>query len=1020
MMDEVEKLKLIARARRRKAEAMNAGAEQEISQNAPQPVETQTNALQQEMADRQPVAPPAGSQFNDPYGMVKPLDQSLGDAIEPYKVMAGSVWNAAKNTATSLAAGSEAINKGIEGIENPIVKSVASTVNRALNPAGSFLPQGTAQAIDENIPSVTPRPGTLETVALPMGEIAAGMVGPGKFIKTAETIGIPRIFANIAKYMAVNAGGIAAVDPDVRPMFTGENAEIVDLAGKMALDNEGNFSEQLLKNKLNMLAEAMVLAKPSEWALRGTAGVVKGLKSITVDPLLNWKSLDVKKQQAAKDIITELIDIHPDDTVEIIKQKKLNLAKKIRDGADVKVQSDIPGVDDVNIQRPTMNAMIEGGATPQETARAAGVQASAVAKGAPMTEAAQAKPSLELDRVSNQTREAFGGKNSAEEARKGVLQSADQDVKNYDSEVLRKETELNTTRKDTTDLVKDDSLIGSEVSKASEGNQFDLRSRVNNTADELVDKHNINKKEVINESDENFTAIDNTTPADMESFNSVRESADEYLPSDIKKLIDSADGSYGYLKKKVLPELSAEINDLYNSGKGRIAGKLVALRDNIRNHQMEYLTARREPTGKFKKSSPETQVAAQKADKFFKEEVAPMKQGTSDELTDIAKQSKFDYKTGKALKEDEYRVKSRAALKSTLNDPDKAEYTKRVLEIANDPKLAEDYVLGNFAERIADDVAQNGVDSVNVPTIAKSLRDYIPVLGDKGSKKVQTFLTKLESKKMKVSEMTKELDVIREEAKTAKDQIQKKELSNFLDKQGLQNLDPDDVFTKFLSDQDGANQMKQLINRVQSTDNPVAMDGLKSTYANYIKNHVFRGGTDAAGAKNINQTVVKNTREGRDRLIEYGNMIHGKDSTVMKMYTTLLNEADKTAGMKGAVKIPLSPVNANDVQARGAIDFAITQVFGQLNRWGSRLRSVAGRTISSRSSVKQTIDAIDFVNANPKAAAKLIEDIAEQEGSQMNKENKRRVYQFLVLNGLIDNESMPEDLDDQTENALKK
>ncbi len=546
---------------------------------------------------------------------------------------------------------------------------------------------------------------------------------------------------------------------------------------------------------------------------------------------------------------------------------------------DVKIESGLPGVRDINYRRPTMQSFVKGGGDQSgaERARATALESSARSRSLSKLDEVSAQPALEFDRVTDDTRKVFGDKDSVEEARKSVLKSADKDVKNFDTEVSRQTDNLEQYKKDSTDLVKDDEFIGKAI-KSGEGKiQLDLRSRPNEVTDNIVQEHNKNKADIKGISDDNYDKISGDELADMDYFNEgfapfKKNLIDDPKNKDIVELIDAGDGSYGYFKKKIYPELSGHADELLTANpKSRQGLKLRAFLKDFENHQDGKLIGE-EKAGVFGEK--------EKAGKFFKEQVVPYRQGTSDELTRIQNQKGRKYP-------DEAAVESRAVLKHTLDDPDKAEYTKRVLELVPDPKLRRDYVLGSLAEEISDTVAMLEPDE---------------------ARQVESLINNIESKKLTTKQMTEQLDILKEDTKDFKERLYKGELKKFLDEDGLINTDGDQIFGEYLSDEKGGNKIKQLINRIKSSDNPVALDGLKSTYSKKLKD-AFRGGRGAAGEKNINENI------DLEKLFEYGDIIHSDNPKVMNMFRSLQKESVDSASFRNAKKATMSDINQFDKDA---------------------------------------------------------------------------------------------------------
>ena len=313
-----------------------------------------------------------------------------------------------------------------------------------------FAGTDSAKTIEENVPELKSNDAT---VNFGQQAVAAGVgaAGPQKFIKGGQALTqLPRILANTAKFVAVNAGGVAAMDDDVNPLVTGENAELGNYAAwaDLGTDRNGTYSEELVKNKLELLLEGAALSKTFQVVGKGISATTKFLTEDVIGGLTNWKSLPVAKQKALEEYISRVKNMDPQDTPAQRSAKLQDLADVIDRNAEVDIASPAPGIDGVKYNRTTSGALLaDPSTTPAEKARAVGTQAHVLAGSAPETEAVLGAPSLALEKATDQANVAFGGKAASEQTRKAILKSGERDVANYTDEVARQEQGLATPPK---------------------------------------------------------------------------------------------------------------------------------------------------------------------------------------------------------------------------------------------------------------------------------------------------------------------------------------------------------------------------------------------------------------------------------------------------------------------------------------------------------------------------------------------------------------------------------------------
>lgn len=1008
-----------AKAKTRMQQSQNANLGAEIQANQPTPI-----AQEMQPEERQPVAPPEEGGLA---GWAKSFGRSVEAGNHPVAGALASageaagdlgmgvvkgVYNAPRNILSTALGANEMASKGIQDFKqnHPVLGSIAEAANKQLNPVGSAVPQGTEQAFDQAVPQAQYTSGE-QALAGGATEFGVGMLGGGVVAggKTAVA-GLPKIIANLGKYFVSNASGVAAIDPETKTLITGDNAQFGKLVGGLSLDPSGNYSEDLMRKRLNLLGEALVVAKPTEFAVGSVAKLGKFVYDLTAGNLSRWASMGAKEREVAGSIVAELDNVTGQESAKELEAIHQRVADKIRAGAKVEQPSDLPGVDAVDYNRPTAEAYAKGagtspeGISPAELSRARGMQSSAAARGLPELDQAMAQPSLKLEKAANQTREVFGGQQSVENSRQGVVKAANDEMAGIDQQVAAKKQNVAQEEASIGDTVRKDPYLGPALK--DEDISLGLRKPINQAADKIVEAHNVNKQSIIDEGNAKFKGIGGEDIEASASFNRVYEKNQDYIPQHIKDMIEE-DPSYGGLKTKVVPELSREIDALYNSGTRadrEAAMGLRQIKDNINQTQLNALK---------KSGNRDVAARATEADRHFIEEVAPNRQGLSQDLTDIKEKNR--------LAPEEQVVQSRKKLKATFDDPDQIEHTRRVLNLADSPQEATSYVLGNVAEDLHSTLTSRGAGAIDPEQIAKSLRPYADMLPAGESKRLTDFVNNLKAKKGDVAALQTELESFTKAAEASKKKIQDKELAKFFTDSGVPVKNPDDVFTDVMNGKHSLEELDQIKARLKSLNDPEIGDGLKSAYARFLKEKVFRGGETRAGSKNINEQTLSAVKSGKDKLLEIGDAIHGSNSTVMKIYRKLLDEAGTSENFRSAPKTLGEDISKYDKGARQGIDFMITQVFGQLNRWGSRLRSVTAKTIGGSSAKADYLKAMDAVMSDPQKAADLIEQLGKEAGSTLSKGQKKRILQWGINSGIYqpnDEKKLLDDTSDQTDKAL--
>ena len=926
--------------------------------------------------------------FSSPEELKQRFDRPLGEALRedfiektPYGMVAAGGWNAAKNIGQTIAAG-----------------------------ADYLLGTDSATTIAETIPSYEPT-STIGQATIPAGEIGAGMLTGaglagqvGKVKAVADKL--PSLIKAVGSYISSVGGGVAAADDKTKPLVTGDNALIPIFEG-MGKDEKGNFSEDLLRNKLNLLAESLAIAKPVEYGLRGVTGSLGWVVDETIGNVTRWKDMTTKERQAVKDTATVLSGFNPNASAKEQAAWYRKVAESAERQKEATYKINVDGVNDATVKRTTSRALIEDGVSPSDQARLAGVEAEILAKGAPETEAIASTASTELERVANQTRKAFGGSEMADKSKDDIYTGVQKEIDDIDAEVTAKEFEGIRNSQNLDDVIKEDEFLGKSVSKSEAERDLSLVERHNTTADDIAKSH-FDAQEARRETlKPRYDALEDSKikidKKALEDGIAQLNQDEEVLPKAVAKMIERSDGSYGKFMRDIMPELKKSASDLYNNKQGRKAAQLKDFISKQEDFQFESVMRRSAGNSKIAQ-----EVLALRKD--FKENVGQYRQGAAGKIEDQTKEN--------FLRPDDAIVDNRKTVKSTLDDPDSAEHSKRLFKSIPENKqhLKGDYVLGAWANKFADRIRDKGIDALDPTELAQFGRQYRPLLEGDSLKRYDKFISNVEKRKLTTKQFEDEIKLVKSNADKARKEIEG-ETAPFVDKQGKLKQEGDDVFETYLNDKDGANQLDSLIKRADKT--PDGRKGLKSSFVNLMKKKMFRSGTDPAGGKNVSETFMKALDDG-DKLIKFGEKVFSDEPDVMAVYKGLMKEAGNATSLKGATKVSQTAINQADTQASKGIDFVITQAFGALSRWGSRIRSATGKYVTSQSSKDMVLKARDAIQSNPQLFAKYMREEADNIEKGISPNVRKRMYDFLVLQGTLTEEDKDSFLEDTFKTQTKK
>lgn len=930
----------------------------------------------------------------------KMLDTATGAAEGYIDYSVGAVkgaYNAVRNTAETVAAAGEATGNRIDQIENPAIRGVARAAGGLMAP-NSLLPKGSAEAIHENVP-VAQTEGLAEGVGELVGETGVGFLAGTKGLDKLAQLPthIPSFFRAISRYTTGALGAATTSDPE---------SAIVDITGRMGIDPKtGTYDEQYLKGKLNLFVTAWLAAKPAEIAVK--AGPVIAKKAIWdwfIKPIKNWGNLDVKKQTAVKEVATHISNIHPDDAPEIAAKKLEDLSAILRKNKFVEEASDTPGVDNLKIERDSISAMEAGGVSPEQVAGGRSIRNAALGKGSYQIETKQADATRQLGKVFDQTEEVFGGADTTEVSRKAIVDSGRKEVGTFENTVKDVQGKIDNSGKQLSSDMQNDEVFGRVMRDSSD---ISIAPRQNPAEDALLNK----SADVIDTFKagikERADAIQGK-PVNQKTLGKLLEKNKDLIHPDVLRMIKESNGDSKKLYENALKPLNKQIDDLYNSNKSLDGKRLEGIRDFI-NENIERTKAGKE----FRR--------------YYKDEYGrDVKDGV---LNDVEKALQEGSRYGDEMNPRSI-DKARNAITAVFGNKNRAtaQHLVDVLERrTGDASEVTDYYVGKVANNINDEIASGTkLTDIKFSSYISQLRDGAEILPQAERAKVEGFIQKIIKSQNDLTGMQDELKGAEKLFKDAEDRIYNRELGKFFDT-SEENPNAYGIFKSYMDNDNAGGQIDKLIKRIDDSNDPMAKDGLKSFFAKYMRDRFFaKTGTAISKDRKINEGEVRKIIDGTTQVMEYAKKIYGKDSAIVRMFDVGLRESHAGAAASSGRVVPSGAVDKADKDTRGAFDFLVTQVWGHLDKFGSRIRAAGGRVIASESSQQQTRDAWTAILKNPEELADGLEKYAKEIKGGMSPRDKRTIWQFMVTMGLFSNEDqeakdawLKSDADKQTDEAFK-
>jgi hypothetical protein len=874
--------------------------------------------------------------------------------LAPGANIVGGLYNAPRNLASTGLAASDYMTEQLFGY-NP----------------------GRAESFESVIPEYEPENFGGNVIA-GVTEVATGVAGGlkagAKIIEKA-----PQALKGLSALVLGEAGGVATSDIDTET--------ILPLLGG---DENGEFSEQLLLRRTQLLGEAMLLTKAGELAIRGGATTLSVMKAgiKRLNAIGNEKAI---AKEVANDLLNTLVDIKSTDTPEIIAQKK-------REIADILDKYGVVEFGDKKITRDSMTA-IEKGLPPGRERDLAYARGMRTGTDSPELEARLAEPSRVTEETLFELETKAGGPAKADELAGQIQTDVKGQIKDAGKKVAQTERRLANTEKSLEEMLQNDVELGDLLRKLGRKTNIDISTGKNVKLDQVRTKINKASEKMTKKKNDLFDAIPDNATVDTESILAKYEDIKDMMPKDLTDKfdtifsnIDVEDGfasiDFNTLVKFADFDLQNAIGVARKNGEYATADVLIDFKKNLVDDQLDFFIA----TGQ-----DDVANAALKAKEYYAKEYAPFwRDGRLQDLQDSARLNK--------LRPQDQAVEQRKILSSTLSDPEAPEYTQAIYDLMSrsdadaSQKLLSDYVLTDVASTAQSIINRTGkFSSDEVNSLVTRLEKFVPILNkaDPGqAKRFNKLVDAIRTKEFSAEELTKQLKQFQGDKANLEKELYNK-YGDFFTDYGLDKLPRtgQDAWTDVFKDKDIISKLPDIIKQAKKNKN---LDGLRAAYSKQFRDQLFRAQEMQGGAKKLNPLKDEDLK----RFYQIGDELYKQTPEVMEAVKGLIGEATSLSRSIGGKTV--SGVDASQFRkkASGVADFVITMIWGPLNRTGARIRSASGRILNATDPSDVAKKITGEIMSNPEEFARLARQIAEDETSSFSPAQKKAIYKWITATGL--------------------
>jgi len=849
------------------------------------------------------------------------------------------------------------------------------------------------------------------------------------------------------KFLIQESGAAAAMNPDDNSMGVFDTAEksisgyfatgAEDIPLELAFDEEGNFSQELLMGKLELLAENLLIGGGVVAGQKAGSAVYNFGKQTFANPLQAFFSAAAREEGQAKRIIREItgqqtvkpetiqklkefarkgavVDVKSTDRVGgAVKdfESELNTADAIARGAILKNE-------ELTKELTLLKEKAAGGYEPTIAQRISEIQAeitenSKIADGSLRTgmsyEKTRALPSTgvqdknainSVSDYTNKTSDNLGGVGD-----RNIDEAADTSVQiSKEKQALELDTvrNLETSQKKLMDdqvieILQTDPILREALESVDSKvlNDFDVSSLTRRSTEELAQE--VVKIEAMVKAE--MDALYETAKkkgarvklSNSSKWNEAVADLRETDPSTFKKIFPNGN----------VPETFGQLDD--HLKKAREVANSSTFRESKEFDRLQNLIkvmdkGAIDELSESKKLAGPAQEALQKAKTYANDVYFRLFEGD----TALA------YPRTDKIGRDGVRASVAGFEKGGMEAIEEifADRTRKLLPILNEQLTKtgrQDLVASRLKYEFLEDVRTKaakagGLENVDTQTLRDSLKD-LPFEGQE-KQDIINFLDKFDTAKVNQKEFNLMLDQTRKDADAAYEKIKVLELNKFLtEDEIMRGVSSSDIFKNLIAgaakDQGQSfESLSRIVGNINSSDNELAKKGLMSAWFRAFREEI----TTSTG--NTNLSKLQELVSPGSSFMKTGKMVMKSNPQVLDFVKEIIAQVNKVDSAKKQLEPSIkaeSKLTSEFNLAQRATNKLITIFMGPLSRPGARARTVTSGILENADPEQMTLELLDSLFSDPETFVKVADIVANKMGpEEMSPEMKRFVYETLA------------------------
>ena len=840
-------------------------------------------------------------------------------------------------------------------------------------------------------------------MAVTGGEFMMGGIGglkiADKLISSMKPLTDMKTLRSLAKFLGFEIGGVSTLDSDTTGFVLGEGAMFENdyplLRGARPGADDAEY-EKILKTKMNLLAEGVLIGKGIEGTAKAVTALTTTLWSLTLGPVIGAFRKNSLEDRLVRDIANKLdVTVSKDGVVS--SQAKIELHNLIQDnydlilkmgddfGPDIEMSLDIFTA----IERAVRNNDTELARQLADKAKTLRTGIQNQAGGATQLTDRIAAPPRELENLTQTGERVFGGEEAIQQSGRRLVRDAQDEVAQFTRVADDIDLRIADAEEAFERSLREDPTFGARLQNLNETSGVMVYSGPSQTMDNILGNVRQAYEVMTARKNELFGRIrggevdpvgllnklDDLRPGQLDAVIQETSSRDTFgtlLEASRRRSVQEADSAgnmvtrpetdeerilrfsnwmdengldYGKLYREVRPSISKIAEDMAAAKK---PGYLT-LRDFNRYIDEDALVRAQET------APPDLAQNIAEAMEYYTRDWAPFwKQGVLAEFGEaysrtVGRTTETTRRlSGADFRNVDFEDAVVPALENAIsgNRPARAGHLIKLLdrpEAGQNAPLVTDYIIGRAVDTIDDALAVGGrLSDMDMAPLVRELRSYRDIVSKNfpdQAQRINQFVDNIAQSRNNIQALRSQLDEARQIAKQAEESLQNGALSRFFRSQGVENPDIYNVLSGIFSDNQSADVLAELVRRADATGDPLVRDGMKAAYMRFVRENFLGSSQELGGNRAFKLGAFTKEEQGVTNVFEYGDIIFSDRPELMESLRTIAELSGFMARSKGAKSVATDSNTATRMEAMRAANQMITQTFGVLNRIGAKIRA---------------------------------------------------------------------------------